>query len=313
MSIEIITPATREEWLALRRQTIGASEIAALLGVHPWLTAYSLFATKSGLLSTDHDESPAQRRGRLLEDDALALLQEERPDWSVVPNPMPGGRFFRNMATRESCTPDALAKDPLRNGFGVIQIKSVEPSIFRRKWRAEDGTVEPPIWIAVQALVEANLTGASWAVVAALRVGFGLDIDVIDIPLHSGLIARLEQEVAAFWRAVESGQPPAADYARDGDVIAAMYEPTGEVIDLSSDNYAMELADERARLSAGKTAADKRMSEIKAELLTKLNGASAARLADGRMLEAKRVKRKGYTVADSEYLDLRVKKGKADA
>ena len=48
--IETLTPASRTEWLALRTDTIGASEIAAILGVHPWLSPYELWARKSGLL-----------------------------------------------------------------------------------------------------------------------------------------------------------------------------------------------------------------------------------------------------------------------
>ena len=34
-AVDILLPNTREEWLNLRRETIGASEVPCLLGVHP--------------------------------------------------------------------------------------------------------------------------------------------------------------------------------------------------------------------------------------------------------------------------------------
>ena len=40
---------TREEWLQSRRSCIGASEVAVVLGVHPWKSAYTLWAEKAGI------------------------------------------------------------------------------------------------------------------------------------------------------------------------------------------------------------------------------------------------------------------------
>lgn len=269
----------RAAWLSRRQKDVTASAVGALLGAHEYLTAYRLFALKSGLLAEDPEETPAMVRGRLLEPVAIELLRELHPSWTITTP----GAYWRDPVARIGATPDALAKDPLRNGFGVVQIKSVEPSIFRRKWRAEDGTVELPIWIAVQALVEAHLTGASWAAVAALRVGFGLDIDVIDIPLHPGLIERVKAETEAFWRAVENGQPPDPDYGRDGDVIAALYPFKHDLppIDLSADNRLPEIVTEREELMARTRVDEKRKKEIDAEIAEKLAGHSLGVLADG--------------------------------
>jgi hypothetical protein len=48
MTIETITPGSRTEWLAARQPNIGASEVAALFGEHPFLTEFELFRQKSG-------------------------------------------------------------------------------------------------------------------------------------------------------------------------------------------------------------------------------------------------------------------------
>lgn len=288
----------RTSWLALRKEDVTASVAAALFDAHEYTTHYELWALKKGLLQEDPEETPPMVRGRLLEPVAIKLIAERNTAWAVH-QPQ---AYYRGK--RVGCTPDLFATDPLRKGFGVVQIKTVEPSIFRKKWRSEDGAVEPPLWIAIQALVEAKLTGAAWASVAAMRVGHGLDLDIIDVPLHDGLWARLGQEVTAFWRSVESGHPPAADYSRDGDIIAALYPPKHDLppIDLSTDNRLPDIVAEREELMARTRVDEKRKKEIDAEITEKLAGHSIGVLADGtkilRTMQERNYKaRDAYTIS----------------
>jgi YqaJ-like viral recombinase domain len=305
--IERFPITDRETWKARRKQDNTASVAGALLGVHEYMTEYELWMLKAGRIDGDPEETPAMERGRLLEDVARKLVAERHPTWSVV-SP---AAYYRDPKTRLGATPDAFVHDPLRPGFGVAQIKSVEPSIFRRKWIDGDGVIAPPLWIAVQAIIECHLTGASWAIVVPMRVGHGLYIDEIDIPLRADLISRIEAETAAFWRSIEANQPPDPDAHRDAALIEQLYQPSGKMIDLSADNLAMELADAREACAAALKYDKDRLAEIKSELLLKLGGASAARLADGRMITAKRTKRSGYTVKPTEFIDLRIKKRKS--
>lgn len=307
--VETWSITDRAAWLARRQKDVTASAAGALLGVHDYLTPYALWALKSGLIQEDPEESPVMVRGRLLEPVALRLLQEQRPDWQV----WTPGAYWRDPAVRLGATPDALAIDPARPGHGVIQVKTVEPSVFRRKWRAEDGAVEPPVWIAVQAMVEAHLTGASWVAVVAMRVGFGLDLDVIDIPLHAGLIERIEREVAAFWRGVETGTPPAADYGRDGAALAALNEPDDALppLDLTRDNRILELIAERDVAKRILDDATATKAKIDAEIVEKLAGHTVALLGDGRKITRKLQHRREHVVAASTYPVLRISKGAA--
>jgi hypothetical protein len=51
--------------------------------------------------------------------------------------------------------------------------------------------------------------------------------------------AEIEKRVGEFWRSIEAGKPPKADYTRDGGTIAAVIgEPTDTLIDLSRHNRA---------------------------------------------------------------------------
>lgn len=306
--IEVLQPKTREEWLALRSPFVGASEAPALLGAHPFMTGYALWALKSGAVPGDKSESQPMKRGRLLERVAVDLIGEDHPTWRLESNAMPGGKIYRDPALRLSCTPDLFAIDPERPGFGCVQIKSVEVSQYAKKWHDENREISPPLYAAVQAIIEAKLTGAAWCAVAPLVIGFGIDVPVIDVPLHGGVFARVQSEVAAFWRMIDEGRKPYPDYARDSTLIEDLYAPTGEIVDLSKANELPVLADERAALSAAKSTAEKRLKEIKAEILVKLDGASAARIADGRLITAKRIERAGYSVNPTSWIDVRIKR-----
>lgn len=301
--IEVHPVTDRDSWLALRKQDITASSAGALLGCHEYISAYRLWAEKTGV-PFDEDMTEAMERGIELEPIALRRLQKLHPDWKVW-NP---SIYLRETAHRLGATPDAFAIDPDR-GFGVVQIKSVEPSVFRRKWKSDGGQVEPPLWIALQAMIESELAGATWAAVAALVISHGIELHLVEVPLddRDRLIGKVRTEIHSFWHLIEEGYKPDPDWRRDGKLIEALYAPDGETLSLMDDNEAPALCDEKDRLSSEKSAADKRLKEIKAALLSKMKGASAARIADGRLITAKEIQRKGYEVQPSRYIDLRIK------
>jgi len=308
--VEILTPSTREEWLALRTQTIGASEIAAILGCHPWETPLSLWAKKTGATPRE-DETPAMKRGRYMERVALEMLREERPDWIVKANPVPGGDFYRDLAHGVSCTPDAFVR-AAGKGRGVAQVKSVQKLVFDKKWKNDDGELEPPLYVAVQAMQEAALTGADFAIVIALVVDFGIDLHIFEVPLHAGVLARIERETAAFWELVRRGEQPAPDFGRDGELIANLYaDDDGATVDLSGNTHIGELIAQREALKERESdgaAAAKERKPLDAEIIFALGNAARGRLADGRVVEAKTVRRGAYEVAPTSYRTIRIKR-----
>jgi len=58
---------SRAEWLEERRTGIGGSDSSAVLGLNPWMSPYSLWADKLGMLP-EREESEAMRQGRDFED-----------------------------------------------------------------------------------------------------------------------------------------------------------------------------------------------------------------------------------------------------
>ena len=292
--VERISPADRSEWLAIRGRDITASVVGALFGAHEYVTLYELWALKSGRLRRSSAETPAMQRGRLLEPVAVQLLREQRPGWTLHHNAAEN-IYWRDPQARLGATPDVLAEAPGR-GTGVVQIKSVEAGTFRRKWLDDAGEPEAPLWIALQASLEAYLTGAQWAAVAPLVIGHGLEMPLIDVPLVEGVTEAIEERAAEFWRMVEEGRAPEPDYSRDGAIIDRLYaQGDGEhEVDLSADNRIPTLLAERADALAARRDADARISEIDAEVKAKMGTAEVAHIGDGRRITWATQRRAGF-------------------
>lgn len=269
MKVERVPVADRASWLAMRKQDVTASVAGALLGVHEYQTAYGLWALKSGRVAEDPAETPAMRRGRLLEDDALQILAEDNPAWTITPA---NDVYYRAPDIRIGATPDAFVTIPTRPGRGIVQVKTVESGKYRRDW-APDATSEsePPLWIALQSIVEAKLTGCAYAIVAPLVIGFGLEVIPVEVPVHDGAFNRLVDEVTAFWRLVDSGDHPPPDYGRDIDVIERIFaRDDGTEVDLSCDNHLPALLARRDRRKRFIRAATASVDRIDAEVKSKI-------------------------------------------
>ncbi|MCR6673286.1 YqaJ viral recombinase family protein [Devosia ginsengisoli] len=308
--IQMIRPSNRAEWLRARGFDVTASQVGALFGAHEYTTLYGLWAAKTGRVSRDDEETPAIQRGRLLEPVAVQLLREQYPKWRIDHNAAEN-IYFRDPDARLGGTPDVLvtAKD---RGKGVVQIKSVEASVFRKKWIDEDGNVEPPLWIALQASLEAYLTGSVWAAVAPLVIGYGVDMPLVEVPLVDGVVDAMKAKAAEFWQMVAEGREPPPDFARDGALIERIYgygDPEHE-IDLSADNRIPELIEERQEHANSVRGISARIDEIDTEIKAKLGAAHVAHLGEGRRITWKPQKRDGFFVEPTTIRPLRYPKAR---
>src|SRR6266702_1736326 len=120
--IEKIKIESREHWLSqLRPADVTASVAGALLGVHPYMTAFGLYLLKAKQITEDPEETGPMRRGRLLESVAVQILREDRPDWTIHDHPI--GYYYRDPASRIGATPDMLVTDE-HCKLGVVQLNS---------------------------------------------------------------------------------------------------------------------------------------------------------------------------------------------
>ncbi|MDQ0510932.1 YqaJ viral recombinase family nuclease [Ancylobacter amanitiformis] len=316
MVIERIQFSSRDEWLDLRKNDITASVVGALFGVHDYQTPFGLYALKTGLTAEDPEETDAMKRGRLLEPVAVQLLREQHPEWKITHNTGRGAAYLRDASVNLGATVDVFVECPVR-GLGVVQVKSVEAGTFRRKWvDAETHETTPPLWIVLQTLTEAHLAGAAWGAVAPLVVSYGIDMPLIDIPIHQEMIKRIRGQVRNFWTMVEEDQEPDADFSKDAALIQRLYtQDDGSSVDLSGNRIVQILA-EREKLKEVERAgasAEKARKTIDTEIINMLGNATTGRMSDGTEVTAKTTHRKGYEVKPSSYRSVKVKAGAVTA
>lgn len=303
--IERRTITDRNEWLTWRRQDVTASVVGALFGVHPYTTSLRLYAEKRGVEFPDVDNKIV-RRGRWLEPAVATAVEEERPQWQLRAPKV----YLRDPDLRLGCTPDYFINGDPR-GLGVLQCKSVAPSVFARDWL---GGSEIPFWITLQTLTEMMLTDAAFGVVAALLVdAHAMDVAILDVPRHPASEEKIAAAVRDFWQQVANGVEPDPDFARDAEVIKLMVprETSGKQIDLSGDNRLPAMLDERAALMSQIAQADDRRAEIETEIKHLMGDAELGNgLADWR-ITFKTQKRAGYTVPPKEPRVLLIKDKRA--
>jgi YqaJ-like viral recombinase domain len=101
--IERIPIIDQRQWLGLRQRDVTASTVGALLGVHPYASALGLYLLKTGQIEADAEDTPAMRRGGLLEPVAHRILREDHAEWIDTLAP---GAYFRDPDARLGATPD---------------------------------------------------------------------------------------------------------------------------------------------------------------------------------------------------------------
>lgn len=70
------------EWHAARAQRLGGSRIAALLGLSPWESPYSVWCQMAGLVEKDK-QTKEQARGHYLESGIAAWFADQHPEYQV--------------------------------------------------------------------------------------------------------------------------------------------------------------------------------------------------------------------------------------
>lgn len=268
MTIERRAVAAREQWLQWRKADLTASDLGAVAGVDEYRSPLAVYAEKRGLIIPE--ENALMRRGRWFESAAASALRERLDDWTIE-NPH---AYFREVETRLACTPDRFGYPP--SGELVnIQIKTIAAPSFEN-W---NGT--PPMSYQIQTAAEGYLTGAARSLLAVLVVStYGAELELFDIPRHPAAEEKCRQLAVEFWKNMEAGLMPAADYRRDGDVIAALHPAhvPAKLLDLSSDNRLHEILPRRAELKAAIKSASEEVEAIDAELRDKLGDAEAGEL-----------------------------------
>ncbi|MCS6946271.1 MAG: YqaJ viral recombinase family protein [Steroidobacteraceae bacterium] len=271
-------PKTKHEWLALRHKHINSSEVAALFGVHPYMTAFELAVAKRSAEPNDSEPSERMEWGlRLQREIARAIADEHGVKIRALTayavdghgHCRMGASFDFEVVGCEDGADSELAKFA-RQGAGVLEIKNVDAIVFRSYWLAGDA-LEPPAHIELQLQHQLACIARRWGAIGVL-VG-GNRLEVICRTRDNDVVSIIRQKCERFWDDLSRGVMPPVELPADAAAIAALYRYTepNKVIHASAEIE--RLIDEYARATeVAKKAAEDRDS-AKARLLLAIGDA----------------------------------------
>lgn len=201
---------TRGEWLRLRQQGIGGSDVGAILGLDGYRSPLTVWAEKTGKVVDPDADSEAAKWGRLLE---APVREEAARQWQVTID-APKALLRHPDYPWMLVTPDGIV-----NRSAIYEGKTAGYWI-RDEWH-DDATPDRAV---LQAHWAAAITGHHEPIrIAALIAGQHLELRTI--PVNVDLIERLVDEIADFWSLVESGQMPAVDGSESTtDTLARLFD-----------------------------------------------------------------------------------------
>lgn len=294
----MLTPEQKEA----RKKYIGSSDASALVNQNPYKSAYDVWLEKTGKVDGSAD-TVVTRAGQYMKSAILDWTQDqlgvklERNQMIVHPN-------------RIACANlDAVAQsDPPV----LIEAKSVglmaDPKYINQF--GEPGSDELPPWITIQAShqimvarEQPDLKGVRLVIVPALIVRRGFV--VYQVEANEELIGLLQEEEERFWRDHVLADVPPESSAPSLEVVKRVTRIPNKITRLE-----LAYVDEWLAAKAELSQAEAKKKHAEARMLAALGDAEAGELPDGRILTYFSYHRKGYTVADTDYRQLRIKGGK---
>lgn len=255
----------RDEWLAWRRGGLGASDIAGVLGLSPWASPWSIWATKVGLVE-DAADSEAMEFGRMAEP-MLAAYFTDRTGLVVTGQQT---RCEHPERPWMRCTVDGFVFD----GPSRIIDRSVPPlGVVEFKSTSEPPWDEVPLHYQCQATWTLLVTGMERLWFGVIHLAFGRPrFRVYEFTLNPTDADTIQRKAAEFWALVEAGTPPPVDgsEATTDALQAAWGETTDDELELDEDGLSLlanltvcrrALKDYEAKRSAYENAIRERLGE----------------------------------------------------
>lgn len=119
------------EWLELRRTGITGSDVASIMGLSKWTSAFALWAKKTGQIPDGAADSEPMEWGRILE----PVIREEfskRTGWNVVEV----GTYRNASRPWQMANPDGIIERP--GGNAILEIKT---AAYADDWGVPDANV----------------------------------------------------------------------------------------------------------------------------------------------------------------------------
>jgi len=252
-----------------RATYLGGSDIAAILGVSPWQSAFMLYQKKIGDFS--EEVTPAKdklfARGKRWEPIVVEMLidelRERGHDVQII---------AQNQRYQDADYPFLAAEIDLEllvDGEEVnAEAKTVNP--FAAKFWGEQGTDNIPVYYAAQVMYGMMIKPRKRCIVAALT-GFDDKPRIHFVERDDEIIAGIRARAIAFWNRVQTRTPPEPTTLED---VAFLY-PRDAGNTLEADAEALAMYDDLKLLRGDLDGLEAEIEGLKTKLKLRMGDASA--------------------------------------
>jgi len=287
------------DWHERRRSFVGASEVAAILGLSPYGSAFDVWAVKTGLVPP-FEGNDATRLGQTLESSILDHAERQVGDL----------RRDVEIESPERCGVIRATLDGINDESGhVVEAKTAGLlSGTAANW-GDEGKVEHAeqvpknywIQIQIQLMVADQEHGSIFALLPRRGIcRFDVEIDRV-------VCGMMVERVNDWWqRHIIEGNEPEM-FGASIDVLKQIPRDEPEI---HFDESVQRLVDEYRSVQVEEKRFRKRRESIQAELVQHLGKSESGGLPDGSKITFKQQTRKAFSVAESTTRVFRVSKAK---
>ncbi len=204
------------------RETISATQVAALFDASPYVTRWMLYQHFKDGLDIEPDESSRMKLGKRVQ---LALLDQAADDLAFAVTKNESDLYVRSVKSKIGCTRDAEVLCPDR-GIGALELKTVWD--YTQWMTAWGGGVVPrhiELQLQVQMMVGDGTKPFGWGVIGACVCG---EMKYWERAPMAKLWKDIEERVVKFFRDIDDGNEPEPFGDPAEDPLMALLYPSAD-------------------------------------------------------------------------------------
>ena len=260
-----VSKMSYEQWLEMRKNSVGGSEVAAVVGLSRWKTSFEVWGEKTGLVKKQNEQTEPMKWGTLLE----PVIRKEFAVRNALEVAEAKCIFCHKDFDYMTANIDGYVK-MVDGSYAVLEIKTSNYFV------AEDWKEGCPIEYYLQVQYYMGILGLRRAFVAVL-IG-GSDYRQLEVDRDEETIQYIFKKVADFWQMVEKRVPPEVS-AGDTTLLNKLFGKSKAEIKILSDDM-VGLCAEYEKAKADADEAKKRKEEAEAKLKMAMGTAESASCGD---------------------------------
>lgn len=289
----------REEWLRLRKEGIGSSEIAAVCGMSKYRTALEVWAEMTGKIPGFEGNDYTWLGSEM--EPVIGKLFERRQGVSLIKPDYLAAHDEHGWAI---ATPDFLTESEDRK---IVETKNAGAR-QGRFW--EDG--KAPVHYQIQLQWQLGICGVPEGYLAGLIGGSPDDFYAVPYEFDKELFNVLLEEGEIFMELVRRDVPPLAGVG-DSKLIAQLQGTRVEQIEMLFTDVEpfvdmwQDLAAKVSDLNKQLKLLNDERDKIKGRILQAIGNKTMGQLPDGRLISAKTITKNQFVTPAHSYVDFRIK------